>query len=418
MTTGPLPPVPTDAPRPASPWRALVQLAVVVAVVVVLAVASGASALLIVVVAIVAMVMLHELGHFATAKWSGMKVTEYFLGFGPRLWSVRRGETEYGIKAIPAGGYVKIVGMSNLEEVDPGDEPRTYRQQSFPRRLLVAVAGSAMHLVMAVVALYGLVVFVGQPDSAHPLIEAYAPLAHGVDPARAGGLKAGDVVTAVDGRPLSSEDQFVQAVAHHPHQPLRLTVRRDGRTRELTVVPTTRPGSATGVIGVYLNVSFDRSGPLSAVGSALHLTGTAIAGTGQGLATTFSPHGLAGFFRQVTNAKAADQAARTGQRAESIVGAVRIATEGAQAGAYDLIWVLVSIDVFVGVVNLFPMLPLDGGHVLVAVYERLRSRRGRRYHADVAKLMPVATAFVLFLVVFVGSAMFLDITHPVANPFR
>ncbi len=101
--------------------------------------------MLVVVLALVAMVMLHELGHFATAKWSGMKVTEYFFGFGPRLWSIRRGETEYGVKAIPAGGYVRIVGMTMLEEVDPPDEARSYRQATFPRRLLVAVAGSAMH---------------------------------------------------------------------------------------------------------------------------------------------------------------------------------------------------------------------------------------------------------------------------------
>ena len=111
-----------------------------------LAVVLGALPVLVVVLALVAMIMLHELGHFATAKWSGMKVTEYFLGFGPRLWSIRRGETEYGVKAIPAGGYVRIVGMTMLEEVDPADEARSYRQASFPRRLLVAVAGSAMHV--------------------------------------------------------------------------------------------------------------------------------------------------------------------------------------------------------------------------------------------------------------------------------
>src|SRR2546421_10982618 len=92
---------------------------------------TGVTKTVAVVIAIVVMIMLHELGHFATAKWAGMKVTEYFLGFGPRLWSIRRGETEYGVKAIPAGGYVKIIGMTNLEEVDPADEPRTYRQKPF-----------------------------------------------------------------------------------------------------------------------------------------------------------------------------------------------------------------------------------------------------------------------------------------------
>src|SRR5207302_1755928 len=124
------------------------------------AAATGVTKTLAVIIAIVVMIMLHELGHFATAKWADMKVTEYFLGFGPRLWSVRKGETEYGIKAIPAGGYVKIIGMSNLEDVDPADEPRTYRQQPFWRRLSVAVAGSTMHFIIALLLLFTLVSFV------------------------------------------------------------------------------------------------------------------------------------------------------------------------------------------------------------------------------------------------------------------
>ena len=105
--------------------------------------------MLVVIAALIVTIALHELGHYLTAKWSGMKVTEYFLGFGPRIWSFRRGETDYGVKAIPAGAYVKIIGMNSYEEVDPADESRTYRQQSYPRRLAVAVGGSAMHFLIA-----------------------------------------------------------------------------------------------------------------------------------------------------------------------------------------------------------------------------------------------------------------------------
>ncbi len=94
---------------------------------------------LLIVGALVVMIFLHELGHYLTAKWAGMKVTEFFIGFGPKIWSFRRGETEYGIKCIPPGAYVRIIGMSNLDEVPPEDEPRTYRQQSYPQRLLVVV---------------------------------------------------------------------------------------------------------------------------------------------------------------------------------------------------------------------------------------------------------------------------------------
>ena len=147
------------------PRRLAGELVAAVAVIVALAVVTGYVDLLIVVVSIIVIVMLHELGHFLTAKRGGMKVTEYFVGFGPRLWSFRRGETEYGIKAMPLGGYVKIPGMTNLEEVDPADEGRLYRDQPFHSRLLVAVAGSAMHFLMAFVLLWVLLAFVGVPDS-------------------------------------------------------------------------------------------------------------------------------------------------------------------------------------------------------------------------------------------------------------
>jgi RIP metalloprotease RseP len=112
---------------------------------------------------IVALIMAHEAGHYFTAKRAGMKVTEFFLGFGPRVWSFRRGETEYGVKAIPAGGYVRIVGMTNLEEVDPDDEPRTYRQAKFSKRLTVVVAGVSVNIVLAYFLLFGAVAGQGVP---------------------------------------------------------------------------------------------------------------------------------------------------------------------------------------------------------------------------------------------------------------
>src|SRR5262245_24122492 len=99
------------------------------------------------------MIFLHELGHYLTARWSGMKVTQFFLGFGPRIWSFYRGETEYGIKALPVGAYVRIIGMNNLDPVAPEDEPVSFRQQSFPKRMLVMCAGSMAHFIQAFVIL-------------------------------------------------------------------------------------------------------------------------------------------------------------------------------------------------------------------------------------------------------------------------
>ena len=168
----------------------LLRLTVVVAAGVGAAVAFGALPVLVVVLALVAMIMLHELGHFAAAKWSGMKVTEYFLGFGPRLWSIRRGETEYGVKAIPAGGYVRIVGMTMLEQVDPSDEERSYRQASFPRRLLVAFAGSGMHMIIAFVLLFSLYAFSGAPTLTSPTISSLGHFSTGPSPAQRGRAQA------------------------------------------------------------------------------------------------------------------------------------------------------------------------------------------------------------------------------------
>lgn len=424
-------PAGTGGAAPGGGWASLVRLVVVVAAIVGVAVALHGGDLVLVLGAVVLMITLHELGHFFTAKWSGMKVTECFLGFGPRLWSVRRGETEYGIKAIPAGAYVKIVGMSNLEEVDPADEPRTYRQQPFRNRLLVAVAGSAMQMLLALVALWGLLVFSGVPQTGAVSVQGFAPLAHGADPARAAGLRPGDVVTGAAGHRLpssgaaSAAQALVDVISSHAGRPVRLTVEQGGAARSVVVVPA--PVQVVGVgghvttegrIGVEIGAGPNQVvNPLRAVGTAANDLGRVVSSSVSAIQTTFSLHGLSGFFSQLGNSRAAARAAKAGTRPESIYGAIRTATQGARAGPNALIAVLVSIDVFVGLANLFPMLPLDGGHVLVAVYERIRSRKGRRYVADVAKLTPVAYAFVLFLLVFVGSALFLDITHPVANPF-
>ncbi len=161
-----------------------------------------------------------------------------------------------------------------------------------------------------------------------------------------------------------------------------------------------------------------RSGPVDAVGKAGQLFGRMVTGSFAGIGQVFSASGITNYVHDLTSAKAASQAAKTGDRPQSIYGAARIAVQGAQAGATQLIYVLTLIIIFVGIINLFPMLPLDGGHVVIAVYERIRSRRGRPYHADVNKLTPVVAAFVLLLGFIVVTSLYLDITHPVKNPFQ
>lgn len=411
---------PMAPPPPRSTARSLGELGLVILLVILAAFATHTTDLLLVIVALVVMVMLHELGHFATAKWSHMKVTEYFLGFGPRLWSVRKGETEYGIKAIPAGGYVKIVGMSNLEEVDPADEPRTYRQQPFHNRLIVALAGSTMHGVMALLLIWSFFTFSGVPSPSVVQIQGLSPLAHHVDPARAAGVRSGDVITSVDGRRVTGVTMLAKVIESHPGRPVRLGVENDGVVRHLTVTPAAEiaNGKTQGRIGVELAEGNASIGPVRAVGHSFVALGDTVTASFSALGQIFSPHGLSSYWHDLTNAQAAKASEHSTIRIQSIYGAVRTGVQGAEAGWGGFVAVLVSINVFVGIVNLVPMLPLDGGHVAVAVYERIRSRRGRAYHADVRKLAPVAYAFLLFLGFIVVSAFYLDLTHPLANPFH
>jgi membrane-associated protease RseP (regulator of RpoE activity) len=422
----------TPDPAPAPTDRgALLRLVVGVVLFVGVFVALGLGALLVFIVAIILIVMLHELGHFATAKWSKMKVTEYFVGFGPRLWSIRRGETEYGVKAIPAGGYVKIPGMTNLEEIDPEDEERTYRRKPFHNRIIVASAGSFMHFVIAFIIAWSAVVVFGAQSPSAVQVSAFINFpGHVQNPAQAGGLRVGDVIVGVNGRTLSDPTQLTTSIRASAGKSLALTVERGGHPTVVHVTPLTghttssghevlgsAGGKSYGVIGIEEgSAALTAEGPFRALGTAGITVGTITSDTVTGLGHLFSPHGLSSFFDQVTNSKVAAQAANnpaTAERPQSLVGIGQIAVSTERHGMYFFLNLLIAVNIAFALLNMLPMLPLDGGHVAVALYERIRTRRGRPYYqADVAKLLPVVYAFVAVLLVIVGSAVFLDISHP------
>jgi membrane-associated protease RseP (regulator of RpoE activity) len=414
--------------------RRVVQLLVVLAVLVGLALLAHAGYVLVVIAALVLIVMLHELGHFATAKWSGMKVTEYFLGFGPRLWSIRRGETEYGVKAIPAGGYVRIVGMTTAEEVEELDEPRTYRRATFPRRLAVGVAGSAMHYVMAFLLMFGFFAFVGVAPTSGAEVAGLYSFASGRTPAQLAGLQAGDVFVSFDGHAVTDQTQFQDFVRAHAGTSLTLVVRRDGRLVTLHVTPVdgrhvSQQGSHTplesgkspvGVIGIILEAAGNNQtyGFFGSIAQATGQMGVLTTDTVTGVGQVFSPHGIATMFHDLaTSTSSAPQTpaqqAADADRPVSVVGVVQIASQAASQDIGELLFLLAYVNIFFGLFNLFPMLPLDGGHVAIAVYERIRSRRGRRYFADVQKMMPYAYAFLLIIGFFFISGLYLDIVSPI-----
>jgi membrane-associated protease RseP (regulator of RpoE activity) len=424
-------PAPQSGPPPIDPREsrsALIRLALIVAAAVIAGVAAGIGTVLAVVLALVVMIMLHELGHFLTAKWGGMKVTEYFLGFGPRLWSVRRGETEYGIKAVPAGGYVKIIGMTNLDEVDPADEPRSYRQAPYRWRLAVGLAGSTMHFLLALVVLFSLFTVIGLPNYDKPTTKIHEILAltTGGSPAQQAGFRVGDQILSVDGQPVRSFQQLHDYTKDRPGQTLTFVVRRGHQ--QLTLRPTTvdlskvqikgqpvaPPSSGPqGFIGISPEPTIERKNPVDALGASATGLVRGIRNSIDGLGHLASPQGISSYGNAL-GGHASSNGSTQADRPIGIVGIVRVTSEATSSGGLrDFLLLFLGIDVFIGVFNLLPVLPFDGGHVAIATYERLRSTGGHRYRADVAKMMPVLYFMVLLLAFVFLTTTWLDIVRPV-----
>jgi membrane-associated protease RseP (regulator of RpoE activity) len=427
------------AMTPGEQRQALARLVLLVAGGLVLAAWKGVLATVLIVLALLVMIMLHELGHFVTAKWAGMKVTEFFVGFGPRLWSVRKGETEYGVKALPLGGYVKIIGMHNLDRIeDPADEPRTYRQKGFGRRLSVVVAGSAMHVLIAFVLFVAINGVVGIPRSTLRIGEI-SRIEHGRSPAVEAGFRLGDRIVAVEGKRVSSWEDIPPAIRGRPDMDTEFTVERDGRTLELTARPVDLSDPAIfgkdaaaeprGFIGIGPKVENVREGPLASVAlAARQIVGgdfgtnddqaaPGLVDNAKALFGVFSPSGVESYWKTLSGEPQPDRP-DGGARFLSPVGLTRVASVAADTGMYSVLVLLIAINLFVGLFNMLPLLPLDGGHVAIVFYEWVRTKLqgGKRYHTDVAKLAPLQYAVVL-LIAFLGiSALYLDITRPLDIP--
>ena len=391
----------------------------------------GGWALPVVIIAIFVMVMGHEFGHFITAKRAGMQVTDFFVGFGPVIWSVTHGETRYGVRAFLLGGYVKVPGMTWGEEIPAEKENRTYRSASYPRKVLFASAGSLMHVVMALLLAWASLALIGLPSSSAVGISAFSHWdGHAKNAAQTAGIKVGDRILAVDGRTVTSLDSLIAAVRKSPGKSLTLEVARAGRDITLTATPanaqTLKEGgqsidtgkSPEGMLGVELSELTVRASWYAAIPSSFTRIGSTIGADVHAMIHVFSPGEFSNLFHQVASPAAANNRANQLTRPESIVGVVRIAVQSTQSGAAVFLEILMMVNIFVGLFNMLPMLPLDGGYVAVATYERIRSRRGSHYQANINLLAPVVYAFMSVLLVLFACTLYLDIVHPIANPFQ
>jgi membrane-associated protease RseP (regulator of RpoE activity) len=363
------------------------------------------------IVALLVSIVLHELGHYLGARWGGMKVTEFFVGFGPRIWSTRKGETEYGLKALPLGAYVKVPGMSNLEEIPPEDEARTYREQSYGRRVRMVFAGPAMNLLVALVLFIGFFAFHEERIVSDPRWPAIDTPGQG-SPAATAGLLAGDLILSMNGVDVTDFDTFRSTVRGLPGETVPLIVERGGETLDIDVtLGDSNPGtgeSGVGFLGVSPDVEVDyvpRNLP-EAVQRSFTEFGRQVGGTVVGIGRIFSPSGLNRLWETVSGEREDDPT----QRATSIVGIVREGGNAADSGVIYFLGLLGAVNLALGLFNLLPLLPLDGGHIVIATYERLRSRRGRVYRVDMAKVMPIFVVPLLLLFTVVIGAFWLDIT--------
>ena len=351
-------------------------------------------------------IFLHEVGHFVTARRTGMKATQFFMGFGPRIWSRHKGEVEYGFRAIPLGAFVRIIGMNGLDEVEPEDEVRAYRNKSFPRQLLVITAGSLMHMIIALALFIGVYAFAGRYDDTGSVAVVRAPEAG--SPAALAGIREGDIVVALGKDKVTSRTELVEAIVEQaPGNAVEVVVQRNGVEEIFTTTLASNPMDAN---IAYLGIATSSTGYVkqSLANSLVYGVGDVVRTAGN------SVKGVVSALNPLNSVRALqDSGENLATRPTTVVGASQIGGKlGEDEGLKAVLLLLASVNVFVGVFNMFPLLPFDGGHAAIAAYERVRSRRGERYRADINKMIPLTTIVMglMGFLLFVG--LYLDITQP------
>jgi len=402
---------------------------------------------------------LHELGHMIPAKKFGVRVSEYFVGFGPTLWSRKGKETEYGIKAIPLGGYVRLVGMippedavkpvkvrgrlaqiiadsrsASVDEVLEGEDHRAFYHLTWWRKIVVMFGGPFVNLVLAILMFTAVLVGIGSPAPTTTVSEVAAcvPAAGASDcvsgdpesPASAAGLVAGDEITAINGSPVEQWTDLTSTIAANPGTEVMLTVVRGGETLQIPVTPATyeRPDAAGGTTTVgYLGII-----PTSEIARQEPLAGVTLAWD----YTTQTLHAIATLPVQIYHAFMATigQEERSDTGVMGIVGIGRISGEivaadiegyGPMLKLADMLMLLGGLNLALFAFNMIPLVPLDGGHIASAIWQGIKNgwarvrRLPRPRPVDVARMMPLAYGVFGVLLIMGAVLILADVFAPV-----
>jgi membrane-associated protease RseP (regulator of RpoE activity) len=368
------------------------------------------------VVALLFSVMVHEFGHYITARKFGMRISEFFLGFGKRIWSFQRGETEFGLKAIPAGGYCKIEGMAPNDEMPEGEEGRAFYKASSAKKLIVLGAGSFLHFVLGFLLLFLLFVGIGTNQVLPVISEVVSNSA-----AQAAGIQPGDEIVAINGKKVTEWYKDVEAIRQSQGAELTLDLNRDGEL--LTIVTNARltdvDGTKKYVLGIINDVGLKRSSVLLSVKNSAIVTKSFLTESVKSLAKL--PEKVPALWGATVRGEERD--------ANGLVGVVGVARVSGQAVGSDkltpmerlatFVLIVASLNIFVGIFNLLPILPLDGGHMAVAIADEIRAffarLRGRPRPApiDVTVLTPITMVVFVVLATLTLLLLVADVINPV-----
>jgi membrane-associated protease RseP (regulator of RpoE activity) len=366
-------------------------------------------------VALLLSVIVHEFGHYITAKRFDMKVTEFFLGFGQRIWSFRRGETEFGIKAIPTGGYCRIEGMTPRDEMPAGEEGRAFFTASSLRKLIVLGAGSTAHFIIGFILIFAIFFGVG--------FNALLPNVAKVSPnsaAAASGIQAGDEILAIDGVQVKDWAKDSLKIAQSKGQPLTFTIARGAQKLTITAAPTYLKAEKRYMLGIVTKVGIKREGFIQATKDSTNATGVLIRESVKSLIAL--PTKVPQLIRETFGHEKRDPNGLVG-----VVGAARVSGDAISSnklsnteriGTFMLL--IASLNIFVGLFNLLPLLPLDGGHMAVAIADEIRAffarLRGKARPAgiDVNVLTPLTMGVFAVLAVLTVILLIADILNPVS----